>query len=465
MLTLRPYQATELAEIRHAYASGRRAPLLCAPTGSGKSAVVQYMMERAKYPTLILCHRAELLDRISDDLGRIPHGRIVSGRRITPNHIQVGMVQTVARRLGELPAFRWVISDECHLAMSATWRSILDHYRDVKQLGMSATPCRLDGQPLGDVFDQIIYGPSVSQLVTMGYLAPCRVFAPAVDVAAIKKSRGDYNMDEAAKLLDRSSITGSAVAEYRRRRPGRPAIVFCCTRDHAEHVAEQFRREGVAAANVDGAMTPTTRAEIIRDFRAGRIHVLTNVELLTTGFDMPSIEVGIFLRPTQSTALYLQMVGRIMRIAPNKPDCILLDHVGNVLRHGMPDAQREWTLEGRVKSDRPPPVRQCPECFAAFAPAPRCPYCGFNFWTDAATGRTPPKAKAGDLVEVTTPGTDDWLATAPLKVVMKGVKTAAMVRKIAALRGYKPGWAAHQIAERSRYSWWEGEGKRDGRGA
>lgn len=453
-MQLRPYQETALDALRAAYRSGKRAPLLCSPTGSGKSAMTKFMLGRTKKSVLYLCHRAELADMIHEDLrgAGVPHGMIAASSQALPNtyRIHVGMMQTVARRIDRLPRFDWVISDEAHLAMSPTWSGILKHYDTSLHLGMSATPCRLDGKGLGEIYDEIVYGPSIAELMAREYLTRCRAFAPAIPLDGIKRSAGDYQMGDAARVLDTSTITGDAIREYAKRIPGRRAIVFCCTREHADHVAGQFRMGGIAAANVDGSMTKAERAARIADFRAGRIPILTNVDLLTTGFDMPSIEAAIFLRPTQSLALHLQMIGRILRIAPGKEEALILDHVGNVLRHGLPDSPREWTLDGKAARPTAPTVRQCPECFAAFHPARACPECGYVFPVENA--RKAKKEVAGELVEVGGSAADyqNWLVTGPLLAVMKGRHTLEAIEEVRRARGYHPNWSRHQLKYRGR---------------
>jgi superfamily II DNA or RNA helicase len=449
-MQLRPYQEAAIAAIRAAYKAGKRAPLLCAPTGAGKSAMVKYMLGQTRKRVLYLCHRAELAEMIHADLAAagLPHGMITARSKTTDDgmNLHVGMVQTVARRLDKLPVFDWVISDEAHLAMSDTWRGILHHYSAAWHLGMSATPCRLDGRGLGDVYDEIVYGPSVRELTDGGYLTRYRAFAPAVALDGIKRSGGDFQMGDAARVLDTSTITGDAIREYGRRMPGKRAIVFCCTREHADHVAGQFRMGGIEAVNVDGSMSASERAARICDFRDGRIPVLTNVDLLTTGFDLPAIEGAIFLRPTQSLALYLQMVGRVLRVAPGKDCALLLDHVGNVLRHGLPDADREWTLDGKPARAAALAVRQCSECFAAFPPAPVCPECGFQF--PVAEGRKPKKEVEGELAEVQQTDAEryqEWLATGPLREVMRGRRTVDQIEEVRRARGYHHRWTMHQM--------------------
>lgn len=449
-MQLRPYQEAAIAAIRAAYKAGKRAPLLCAPTGAGKSAMVKYMLGQTRKRVLYLCHRAELAEMIHADLAAagLPHGMITARSKTTDDgmNLHVGMVQTVARRLDKLPVFDWVISDEAHLAMSDTWRGILHHYSAAWHLGMSATPCRLDGRGLGDVYDEIVYGPSVRELTDGGYLTRYRAFAPAVALDGIKRSGGDFQMGDAARVLDTSTITGDAIREYGRRMPGKRAIVFCCTREHADHVAGQFRMGGIPAANVDGSMSSADRSARIDDFRAGRLMVLTNVDLLTTGFDMPSIAGAIFLRPTQSLALYLQMVGRILRIAPGKDEALILDHVGNVLRHGLPDTDRQFTLDGKAARAAAPGIRQCPECFAAFHPQRSCPECGYVFPVENVRGVK--KEVAGELVEVARTAADqyrEWLATGPFRDVMRGRRTYREINEVAEARGYKPAWVYQQM--------------------
>lgn len=383
---------------------------------------------------------------------KIPHAVLKAGGRTPDEQIVVGMMPTVARRLADLPKFQWVISDECHLAMSPTWSAVLVHYGDAWHLGQSATPCRLDGRPLGEAYQQIVYGPSVKELTARGFLSPCRVFAPPQKLEPIKKSGSDFNLDAAAEQLDTRAITGSAVQHLRRLGPDRRAIVFTCNRAHCEHVAEEFRQGGFSAISVDGSMPD--RKQRIKAHRNGEFQVLVNVELCATGYDDPKLEAGIFLRPTDSLALYLQMVGRILRVADGKRDALLLDHVGAVLMHGMPDDDREWTLEGRPKKQAIPAVRQCPECYACHAPAPRCPQCQ-HVYVAAKPRRVAPDRVDGELGEVTAEQVKARRA-AELKAQIAAAwrqptdaEARAALQVIARERGYKPGFVWQQMQLRA----------------
>lgn len=448
MIVLREYQATALEGIREAYRQKKRAPLLVAPTGSGKSAMLGYMLANTKRRSLILAHRRELVEQISASLP-VDHGIIAAGRTSNDLPIQVGMMQTVVRRLDRLPQFEWVISDEAHLSASPTWLRVLKHYGSALHLGLSATPTRLDGKSLGDHFDAIVQGPTIKELVALGHLSPCRVFAPPVDFGKLRTVRGDYDMAEAERALDRASITGDAVDHLKRICPERKTLVFCCGIKHAAHVAEQFRDAGFSATSVDGEMSD--RNERVRDFRSGKIQVLVNVDLLTTGFDCPSISAGILLRPTQSLALYLQMIGRLLRVFPGKSDAVLLDHVGAVLRHGLPNADRDWSLDSaetkaRKATQATIATRRCKVCFAVFEPHHiACPHCG----AVAATESRRIEQRAGELVEITEEmERTERLASAPYFDTLKELKTPEQVKAMAKARGYRPAWSIRTVMDK-----------------
>ena len=439
-MLLRPTQTKALADVQDAYRRGKRKPLLCAHTAFGKSTLVGSMLTRTKKSVLYLCPREELLERVIQDLtgAGIRHGVIAGPQNALPNtyRVHVGMVPTVSRRLARLPHFDWIISDECHLAMSHTWASILAHYDTSWQLGMSATPCRLDGRPLGKYFDEIVYGPSIRESTDRGYLVPCRVFAPPAGMES--GSSGKLSLESAAVLLNTRTITGSAIAEMRKRAPDRQAMVFTCNRKHSDDVAQQFRNEGISAVAVDSTMSD--RKERFRDFETKRAQVLVNVELATTGYDYPPVSLGIFLRDTESVALYLQMCGRFVRTSPStgKVDALIHDHVGVVLRHGLPDADREWTLDGREKRAGAAPVRQCGSCYAVFAPAPKCPACGHVIPVDAKSRAV--VQRSGELEEVT----EVQVAARRQDDVKAALRKAVSLRdfhEVARQFGNKPGWA------------------------
>lgn len=425
--------------------------MLCAPTAFGKSTLMQEMLSKTSKQVLILVHREELLEKNADDLKHagIPHG-IISSRGAPLRHthrFQIGMMQTVTRRLEGLQGFDFVISDEAHLAMSPSWLTILEHFKDAWHLGMSATPCRLDGQGLGLFYDHIVYGPSPAELTTRGYLCPMRTFAPPAQVDGQWDPHKSWSTAKKAEFLNRPAITGSAVAEFKRLGRGHQAVVFCTDRKHAENVAEEFCKAGVRAINVDGTMG-VERKQRLKSFVARELDVIVNVDLLTTGWDCPQVDVGIDLAATESLALDVQKHGRVIRISPGKEMAYWLDLVGNTFRHGLYDAKREWTLEGRAKRHTAPPVRQCPNCYAAFMPAPKCPACQYVF--PIASPKTPVRRGGSNvsLQEIAAADVEErqrYLRETPLKVLTKAAHTMEALREIQVARGFKPGWAAFMM--------------------
>lgn len=309
-MLLRPTQTLALEKTSAAFTRVRRV-LLNAHPAFGKSTLVGTMLSRTKKSVLYICPQEGLMERVISDLNSagIRHGVIHGSRGALPNtyRVHVSMPKTIANRLGSLPNFDWIISDESHLALSDTWSSVLDHYATAWQLGMSGSPCRLDGRPLGKHYDEIVYGPSIKESTARGYLVPIRVFAPPpptqIEFGATRK----MSLERAAEVLNTRAITGSAIDEMRKRAADRQAMVFTCNRKHSENVAQQFRDAGISAVSVDSTMGD--RKERFRDFENKREQVLVNVELATTGYDYPPVSLGILLRDTDSLALALQIWG------------------------------------------------------------------------------------------------------------------------------------------------------------
>jgi hypothetical protein len=246
----------------------------------------------------------------------------------------------------------FVVHNCHHCTLNSTWGKILGHFKDVLRIGVTATPRRLSGEPLGDLFDSLIIATPMRQLIQQGVLSDYRMYAPTqVVIKDVKTRAGDYAKDQLAGFMDRPSITGDAVTAYRQFASGRRAVAFCVSVAHATHTADAFRAAGFAAAEIDGECAKLDRRRIIQDFRDGRIQVLTSCDLVSEGFDLPAIEVGIFLRPTQSLTIWLQQLGRCLRSMPGKQHAYLLDHASNAQRHGLPDEVREWSLDGKEHRD------------------------------------------------------------------------------------------------------------------
>lgn len=390
-VTLRPYQEQFVSDLRDAYKSGAKSVLGVAPTGSGKTVCFTYMAEQAQKRKLrvgIIAHRVELLGQISRSLSdfSVPHGFIAPGLPANPfAYVQVCSVRSVANRIERFRAnpFDFLIVDEAHHAAGgSSWHQVISCHRGKRVLGVTATPQRLSGEPLSQAFDSMVMGPTCAELIDSGALSKYRAFAPSnPDLHGVGRRMGDFVRAESEAAMDKPTITGNAVQTYLRLAKGKRAVVFCVSVLHAEHVAAQFRANGVSSLSLDGTMAPQVRHEALRKFSAGEIMALTSCDLISEGLDIPAIEAAILLRPTQSLALHLQQVGRALRPFPGKPHALILDHAGNLARHGLPDDDREWSLDGIRRGPGKPGeasigAMTCMSCFGVFRAFLACPECG-----------------------------------------------------------------------------------------
>ena len=444
-MQLRSYQLQAIASVRIAVMQASKA-LLVMPTGSGKTVVFSEICRLANdkgKKVLILVHRRELVTQASDKLKKagVEHGIIAAGFDPSDHPVQVASVQTLIRRLNSgtfTPDL--IIIDEAHHAVAGSWDKIIGHFTDAKIIGVTATPSRLDGRGLGSHFSTLVSGPSVEQLTKLGFLSQHRVFAPPViaDLSNVKTRAGDYANDQLSQAMDRPTVTGDAVSHYRRLADGLPAIAFCCSIAHATSVCASFNAAGYRAKLVTGNMPMEERDEAISGLADGRTQVLCSVDVVSEGTDVPAVSAAILLRPTQSEALYLQQVGRILRPQPGKI-AIVLDHVGSTLKHGFVDDLRHWSLNSkpkRKKNEEPAPsVRQCPMCFAAFKPQPTCPCCGFEFPVKPKRQLT---QREGELKEMRR---QDAIERREKRQEIGRARTLPELLALAKKKGYKPGWA------------------------
>jgi len=320
---------------------------------------------------LFLVHRRELVKQTQDafTLSDIHYGTIQAGKIGDPlAKVQIGSIQTVIRRLERLQKPDLLIVDECHHARAKSWATVIE-WAGCKTVGLTATPCRLDGKGLRGHFDEIVMGPKMAELIKDGWLVDYRIYAPTtVDTSGLHTRGGDYKHEELEALMDKGVIIGDAVDHYQRIALGKQAIVFGVSIKHAIRLSAAFIDAGILSACIYGDMPTQERDRIVGAFKQGDIQVLTNVDIVSEGFDLPSVYCAILQRPTKSLSLYLQQVGRCLRPQEGKTAAIILDHVGNVRRHGFPDEDREWSLDGAEKSRKPMDdkygaVKQCPACF------------------------------------------------------------------------------------------------------
>ena len=370
---LRDYQKDLYRKTVHAFIQGYRRPLVVAPCGAGKSYLFAEMIRNTRGEVLVLTHRQELKQQ---------HEELLHNLDIT--NARVAMVLTEYNRLGKYPTPALIVTDEAHLSRSNSWQKVIEYY-NTYTVGFTATPIRLDGKPLGDIFDVLIEGVDVRWLIDNHRLAPYEYYAPTtVDTSDLRKVAGDYVASDLERLMNERAIYGNVVESYRRFTKGERAIAYCVSVRHATDTAEAFNSVGIRSAVLHSNTLSKQRSRIMDDFRSGRISILCNVGIIAEGISIDEVTCCMLLRPTDSIALGIQQMMRCMRYMPNKVAKII-DCVGNYTRIGLPDEPREWSLEkpvARRKSTNDNGdfyIRCCPECYLTFKTAPICPYCGSEY--------------------------------------------------------------------------------------
>jgi superfamily II DNA or RNA helicase len=303
------------------------------------------------------------------------------------------------------------------------------------------------GKQVGGFFDTMVLGPGIQDLITSGYLSAPITFAPPVraDLKGIRMMNGDYERHELNLRMDKEKITGDAVDHYRRICPGQPAIAFCVSISHAEHVAEKFNAAGIRAAMISGAMDNRAREFRIKALGNGQIKVLTSCEIISEGTDIPIVAAAILLRPTKSTGLYIQQCGRALRVFPGKKNTYILDHVGNAHRFGLIDDPRTWTLDAdpRRKNNQGEiavRLRSCPKCYTVFSIYKMvCPQCG----TATIKQERQIDEVEGTLEQIDRENFQKEMARRDAMKERASANTYEALERLARQRGYKPGWAQH----------------------
>ena len=342
-MQLRDYQSIAIQKVRKSIANRFTSSLLVLPTGSGKTFIFAEIVRLSRLKNkkvLILVHKRELIKQTCDELNlkNIKHGIIAAGYKTTNQDVYVASVQTLINRLDDSWKPDLIIIDEAHHAVARSWRKILDFYSKNIKIGVTATPMRMTGAGLGEIFDKLIVGSTIPELVEQKYLAEHEVYAPPnkLNLDKIRTIRGDYSKKEVEDELDKVDIVGDAVENYRRLGQNKPAIAFCISVKHGQYVTNKFKQAGYTAELITGSMNSDDRKTLIDNFKDGKVQILVSIDVVSEGFDVEGCYVAILLRPTQSEALYIQQVGRVLRPEINKV-AIVLDHVGNTKRHGFVD--------------------------------------------------------------------------------------------------------------------------------
>lgn len=436
-MALRDYQQKLVADIwRSLEQPGVRNVCAVMPTGAGKTVTFSHMTDAFPGAVALMVHRVELVAQISLALARVgavhriiaPPSTIAAcqaehrreGCLAYNPHSQhaVCAVDTLMSRGDIYESYAqqvglWIIDEAAHVLADNKWGKCAAMFPNAKGVGFTATPKRADGKGLGrdthGVFDDIVIGPTVAELIARGFLSRYRILSTPSDMNLddLKATAsGDYAPKALATRAHESHIVGDVVETYLKHATGKQGITFTTDVETAVHIADKFNSAGVPAKAVSAKTPDGERAAAIRAFRRGELKQLTNCDLFGEGFDVPGVEVVSLARPTMSLALYLQQVGRGMRTAEGKESALILDHVGNWKRHGLPDTPRRWTLDARESSrgskDKDPnliAVTSCLSCFQVFprAKLPACPLCGH---VHEPTERRRPEQVDGDLTEL-----------------------------------------------------------------
>jgi superfamily II DNA or RNA helicase len=369
-MELRTYQKRLIFQILDAWQRKKRRVIAVAPTGSGKTVIFAKLLEEylRHHPeqVLIVAHREELILQARskiENVTELPIGIIKYGYKPDlTSPIQIASIQTLASNLDLEIEPKLIVIDEVHHAVADSYRNLLRQFPTSFVLGVTATPIRTDGQGFDDLFDELITGPSVAELIQQGYLAPFKVFgAKQIQIKDTKITNGDYSRSSLVNEIDRSLVYGDLVSAYQQYAPNSKTVVFCVDIEHSLAAAAAYRAAGIAAEHIDGEVDYTERRAILDRFRSGETQVLTNCELILEGFDLDDIQTVQVVRPTTSLALYLQMIGRVLRPHADKPYATIIDHTSNVALFGLPDHPHHWSLK-----PTPAPlsawVQKCPRC-------------------------------------------------------------------------------------------------------
>jgi DNA repair protein RadD len=448
---LRPYQLHAENEVRSAMARGCSNVLLYLPTGGGKTLTATSIITKAVAKgrkVVFMANRKQLVQQTSAVLSRygIAHGILqAENTRSLDARVLVASIDTVHVR--GLPAdVGLIIIDECHaVAGSAKYHALLAKYNAVPVVGLSATPFAAG---LGKHFERLVVGATIKDLIDDGYLVDCDIYAPSEpDLKGVKSSKGidgllDYNQADLEDATDKPELIGDILTHWRKLASDKQTVVFATSIAHSQHIVEQFQASGITAEHIDYHADDDERADILGRFARGETMVLSNVALLSEGWDCPACEVMILARPTRSLIRFIQMVGRVIRQAPGKTKALLLDHSGSTARLGHPcddlpleldDGKHKVSSKQQAERKESLP-KPCPACkFIRPAGVHECPKCGFKpeRLSDVVVGD-------GELVKLDR--------KKPIKKEA-GQHVYSQLLGYGETRGFKTGWAYHKYAE------------------
>ena len=434
-ITLRDYQLDLYGKTIDALKNGKSRVLITAPCGSGKSFLFLKMCESAinnNKKVLILVHRKELAEQHRDLLAE--HGMNV------PN-IRIALFFSEVNKLGQHDKPDLIIADESHW-IPRTLRTVLDYY-NCWVIGLTATPCRLTGASMGDVYEVLVTGISVKELIARKCLAPYEYYSvPVADTSELPIQHGEYVMASAERLLMQTAIYGDVIKSYQKFADGARTIIYATSIKHSKSVVKAFCDAGYKAAHIDGSMSKADRKKIMDDFKSGEINIISNVMLIVEGISIPDCECCILLRPTVSTTVFIQSSMRCMRYKEGKTAKII-DCVMNYTKMGFPDDDREWSLEKKLthrkefNEDGTLSIRQCENCFRCFQ-GNICPYCKTEH---IPKGRELKAIQDVELKQIQAVEKEEQERQKKIARMEVGqCRTIADLQKIAKERGYKQAW-------------------------
>lgn len=388
MKELRPYQEKTVSKVREEFAKGNKKVIMCAPTGAGKTVIFSFILKSALQrgkKCMVLTHRTELLTQSGGtltDLGCDIVNLDAKAKKIQKSNLYVAMTQTLIRRVKNsqyaqlLQELDLLIIDESHLQ---SFNSILPYLNEKTfVIGATATPTRSGNQTsLDEFYNALVEEVTISELIGSGYLAKPNYYGLRLDLKSVKVKGGDYDNDSLGDFLTRNKVFEGVYENYTRLTPNKKALIFAPNVESSKTLVTKLSGLGLPIKHLDGETPTKERVEILNWFETTPNALLSNVGILTAGYDHALIEVVILYRATKSLPLYLQMVGRGSRTEPNKTKFTILDFGNNIYTHNFWHIDREWSLQKEVKDKGVAPVKDCTSCGAILPASLKvCEYCG-----------------------------------------------------------------------------------------
>lgn len=461
-IVLRKYQLDTIQRARESIAAGNKSIIIQASCGSGKTCMAAAICDNAltkNKKVLFLVHRRELAYQAAERFAEYGLGDeisiIMAGEESDLSKpIQIASIQSYIRRIKLNGGVDWlhkadiVVLDEAQVSISPTYLKVMENYNgNTIKIGLTATPCRGDSRPLGELYEDIVSSIGINELIELKHLVPVRYYAgkEKPDLSNISNVAGDFNKKELNKRMNKSVLIGDIFLNWARIAGDRSTIIFSSGVKHSKFIRDEFRRNGVTIEHIDSHTPAEERADVLKRLKNGDIQVITNCQILTEGFDFPAAGAICLCRPTRSYGLFVQMAGRGLRTSPGKQDCILIDFARNIEMHGFLTDEVSWSLSGKEKAWKKKKPRkkeakifECSECRAMHT-GRCCNVCGHEL---KDYGKKIEVLEA-ELKEITRNGTKKKKPTMAEK--RKFYQQLEYERR---MKNFKPGWTYHAYLEK-----------------